>query len=600
MNGDRTIPFRKIGINLLTSFLLVSIASVLRLAFLGELGRATPYLTYYPAVMIAAIIGGLPAGLFTTIPSAHLCYYWIQQGYMSSVEWLAMSMFLFSCIMISVLAEAMRRANTRARIAKEHAETANLAKSMFLANMSHELRTPLNAVLGFSRQLRNDANATDRQKSILDIITRSGEHLLELINNILDLAKIESGKIVLEETNTDLHQLVHDIYDLMRPRSAGKGLKFILDIPNDLPRLIRVDAGKLRQVLINLIGNAIKFTPAGSITLQITYRRQHTDAAATNDEPSTSDTLWLRFEVADTGIGISSEDTRRLFEAFVQLSKEPTKESGTGLGLVISKRNVELMGGKIEVSSQPNQGTSFNFSIPVQTADAPSLQPVRHRRRITGLADGQRPYRLLIAEDQPENRLLLRCILEPLGFELSEAVNGQEAVTVCRTWHPDLIFMDIRMPVMNGIEATRRIRADAAESKTKIVAVTAHALEDERLEILESGCDEFIRKPFHENDIFDALTRHLGVVFRHDDTPATEAPADDPLDITELRHLPENLIRDLQSAAELLDRDRCIDVADRIRAFDGKTARAVTHLIDTFQYRDLLQLVEQAPHKEPS
>jgi signal transduction histidine kinase/DNA-binding response OmpR family regulator len=599
MNEKRKIQVRTIGINLLIAVVLVSSASALRVAFLGDLGRATPYLTYYPAVMIAAVIGGLPAGLLTTIPSAHLCYYWIQQGAMSPVEWVAMTVFLFSCIMISTLAEAMRRANTRARIAKEQAETANRAKSLFLANMSHELRTPLNAVLGFSRQLRNDADATDRQKTILDIITRSGEHLLELINNILDLAKIESGKVVLEETDTDITHLIHDIFDLMQPRSTGKGLNFILEIPGDLPRMVRVDAGKLRQVLINLISNAIKFTAAGSITLRVMEERQETDSPTAGTEPSTHNGRWLRFEVEDTGMGIASEDLKRLFEAFVQVGKEPTTESGTGLGLVISKRNVELMGGKIDVDSKPNQGTSFYFSIPVQMADTLSPQSVTHHRQVTGLAEGQRTYRLLIAEDQPENRLLLRCILEPLGFELCEAVNGQEAVTCWQTWHPHLIFMDIRMPVMNGIEATRQIRNDAAGFNTKIVAVTAHALEDERREILESGCDEFIRKPFHENEIFDALTRQLGVIFRYNDPPA-DAQSLEPLKALDIRYLPADLILELQAAAELLDRARCIDVIDRIRTFDDKAAQTLSLMADTFQYRNLMHLLEQAADKNAS
>jgi signal transduction histidine kinase/CheY-like chemotaxis protein len=599
MTENRKILIRKIGMDLVTAIILVLIASALRIAVFKELGRVTAYLTYYPAVMIAAIIGGLPAGLITTIPSALLSYYWIQQGRMSTVEWLAMSVFLLSSIMISVLAEAMRRANTRARLAQEQAETANRAKSLFLANMSHELRTPLNAVLGFSRQLRNDAGATDRQKAILDIIARSGEHLLELINNILDIAKIESGKVGLEDADTDLHRLLKDIYALMQPRSVEKGLSFNLDISDDLPGLVRVDTGKLRQVLINLIGNAFKFTVAGGVILRVRYERQGADFQPSTTEQADVEKRWLRFEVEDTGIGIGAEDQKRLFEAFVQLDGEPTTERGTGLGLVISKHTVELMGGWIDVNSEPGKGTVFSFAVPMGIVPAEAFMPAKVlHHRVTGLAEGQRRCRLLIAEDQPENRLLLRCMLEPLGFELREAVNGQEAVAIFDTWRPDLIFMDIRMPVMSGIEATRRIKASTTGAATKIVAVTAHALDEERKEILDSGCDEFIRKPFQENDIFDALSRHIGVRFRHDQASAADAGETVALLASDLQCLPNDLIRKLRSAVELLDRAICLEVVNRIREIDEKHAELLHHMVVQFQYRELLTILDQVTIKE--
>ncbi|MGD9971915.1 MAG: ATP-binding protein [Desulfatirhabdiaceae bacterium] len=583
--------------NLATAITIIVMASVLRSAFFADLGRSTAYLTYYPAVMIAAIIGGLPAGLLTTIPSALLCYYWIQQGHMSSVEWMAMSVFLLSSTMISILAEAMRRANARAKKAQEQAETANRAKSMFLANMSHELCTPLNAVLGFSRQLRNAPDATDNHKEILDIITRSGEHLLELINNILDIARIESGKVHLEETDTDLRQLIHDIHALMHSRFVEKGLIFSLEIPDDLPGRVRVDSGKLRQVLINLIGNALKYTRAGRVSLRVrvTPEPDITDLRSEANDPKK---IWIRFEVADTGTGIEKADQERIFEAFEQLASAPTTERGTGLGLVISKRNVELMGGQIGVDSQVGKGSIFFFTIPVFIVQNQAKLPVAVKRdRVAGLADGQKHYRLLIAEDQPENRLLLRRMLEPLGFELREAVNGQEAVMLCDQWHPDLIWMDIRMPVMNGTEATRQIKAGEACADIKIVAVTAHALEEERKEILASGCDDFIRKPFMENDIFDALSKHLGVKFRYVEDSAGAVDDSVGLSAADFYNIPPDLIQELLRAAELLDCSLCLEVVDRIGQHDKNLADRLRNMVDGRQYQELLNFLDSIVSK---
>ncbi|MDX9971589.1 MAG: ATP-binding protein, partial [FCB group bacterium] len=437
----------------------------------------------------------------------------------------------------------LEAANRMLKEAKEAAESANLSKTVFLANMSHELRTPLNAVLGFSQLMKNAPDATAEQRKNLEIITRSGEHLLNLINNILDISKIESGHVLLEETSTALHQLVEELRSLMYVRATEKGLSFTVEQSPDLPRNATVDAGKLRQVLINLIGNAIKYTETGGVILH---------AGVAQWEPPQF--ARLRFEVKDSGRGIRVEDMERIFHPFEQLANQPVSEAGTGLGLTICKQYVELMGGQLGVTSEPGAGSVFHFEIPVAVLPAEETLAEPHRGRAIGLEEGQPRYRLLIAEDQPDNRLLLYKLLEPLGFDLREATNGQEALEIFEQWHPDLIWMDVRMPVMDGSEATRRIKLTEAGARTKIIALTAHALEEERREILASGCDDFVRKPYRDSEIFDALANHLGIRFQYAvESPATAETKTSELNVEQLRKLPRDITDRLSKAVELLD-----------------------------------------------
>ena len=308
-----------------------------------------------------------------------------------------------------ILRNLVKKRTSQLEIAKEQAESANRAKSTFLANMSHELRTPLNAILGFARLTKEAPDVTSEQRKNLDIITLSGGHLLNLINNVLDISKIESGRMTLEVAPIDLYQLIQEMKSLLYVNAEERGLSFIVEQSPELPRRIEVDGGKLRQILINLIGNAIKYTKQGGIILR-----------AMVAEKKSAEQVRLRFEVEDTGPGISEEDRKRIFQPFVQLRGQMSIETGTGLGLAICRQYVDLMGGQIDVISEKGKGSVFFFEIPVKELPLEEMAVAPERGRVIGLEKGQPRYRLLIAEDQLENRILLHKILEPFDFDIGK------------------------------------------------------------------------------------------------------------------------------------------------------------------------------------
>jgi CheY-like chemotaxis protein len=343
-----------------------------------------------------------------------------------------------------------------------------------------------------------------------------------------------------------------------------------------------VDRGKLRQVLLNLIGNAIKYTTSGGVALRAMVVKGETPELA-----------QVRFEVEDTGPGIREEERERIFYPFVQLGEQPPAEAGSGLGLAICRQYVKLMGGKIGVAGEPGKGSVFHFEVPVTVIPSGALPAEFQRGRVIGLAEGQPRHRLLIAEDQLENRLLLHKLLDPLGFDLREAVNGEEAVAIFEEWRPHLIFMDIRMPVMDGLEATRRIKATDAGAQTRIVAITAHALEEERREILAAGCDDFIRKPYHDVEILDALTKHLGVSFVYGEEPSPLAVAA-PLDAAALAGLPEDLLNGLEQALVRIDIAAVDRAIEDIRTCNNPLADALAPLARDSEFGRMLRLIRDA------
>jgi len=578
---------KRVVLRCVFALLAITAAASLRVWPLGTLELHLPWLTFYPAVMAIALYGGFSYGLLATSLSVIVVLFWspTDQPFIDDYgDWLGMTVFSVNSTLISLMSGAMHRAREQATKAKELAEAANRAKSVFLANMSHELRTPLNAILGFTNLTRKGKSVTAEQMRNLNIISNSGENLLNIINNVLDISKIEAGHMVREDADVNLNQLLHEIESLMSLRVVEKGLRFDMVLSPDLPQSIRVDQGKLRQILTNLIANALKYTEKGVVSLR-----------AMVVEKELPRLVRLRFEVEDSGIGIREEDREIIFSSFEQIGDQPAMESGTGLGLAICRQFVEFMDGHIGVTGEPGKGSLFHFEIMASMLSAPSEKAYDESRygRVRGLAEGQQRYRFLIAEDKLENRLLLRNLLEPLGFDLREAVNGQEAVKQFEQWRPHLIWMDIRMPVMNGLEATRCIRKNEASADTKIVALTAHALEEERIEIFEAGCDDFIRKPYRDTEIFAALTKQLGVrfLFADEEAPATATEVGE-LDKEQLKKIPPDLIENLREAVVLLDDQRCLKVSGIISDHSHEMGERLRRMVEDLQYKKILATLD--------
>ncbi len=503
--------------------------------------------------------------------------------------------------------EAALAAQQRAEAAQRASEAANQAKSAFLANMSHELRTPLNAILGYAQILQRSKDLDGDHLHRVGIIHRSGEHLLTLINDILDLSKIEVGKMEILPTAVHVPTFLEGIAGIVRARAEEKALDFTV-ATDALPDGIRADEVRLRQVLLNLLSNAVKFTEQGGVILKVTQVEEGTHPPAPSlakrggaERPSplrrgAGGEVLLKFKISDTGVGIPADEFDRIFRPFEQAGGIKGRAEGTGLGLSITQRLVTMMGGELHVSSTPGQGSSFwcELAFPVVAAEVTERQ---RDREISGYAGPRRT--VLVADDKPENRMMLRDLLELVGCEVILAENGREAVTTALAIRPDLILMDLVMPVMTGIEAVQAIRQESALHDVPIIAVSASVLEADRHKSRVAGCDTFLPKPIAAATLYALLETHLHLTWTYVEPEEETIPEHTPQEAL-LPPPPEELavLHDMALAGVMSDiEDRTAQIAaldERYRPF----AETVRRLAQRFAEKEILALVEQCMQKE--
>jgi PAS domain S-box-containing protein len=504
-----------------------------------------------------------------------------KDGSLVDVELLALPIFVSDQILGFI---AIYYDLSELKKAQNEAEAANQAKSMFLANMSHELRTPLNAILGFTQLMERDRHLTPENQESLKVINHSGEHLLGMINEVLEMSKIEAGQVTLHEKVFDLYDLLYGLEGMFHLRAAEKGLSLQFHWPDDLPRKVHADEGKLRQILSNLLGNAVKFTRTGEVSLRVRFPNHNAKPAR------------LTFEIRDTGPGIAAEDLDLVFEPFVQSSIGQRFREGAGLGLSISRQYVNLMGGEIEVQSEINHGSLFKFDILVELVDVIDQDRDSPHQRVVGLAPGQADVRIVIADDHAPSRSFLVKLLQTTGFLVQEAVDGRQAIQIWEQWEPHLIWMDMRMPGMDGLEVVRYIRGNPGGRDTCIIALTATAFEEDRERIMEAGCDDYLRKPYREEEIFNLLVKHLDVRLTFDGSgkPSAATTRQEAVRPSDLAELPDELIAELKQATTRADMNRMLEVIEKISLIKAELAGLLRDLTLNFEYKQIMALIARS------
>lgn len=479
------------------------------------------------------------------------------------------------------------------------AQAANTAKSQFLAKMSHELRTPLNAILGFTQVLAlHSLNA--EQQEYLGIIGRSGEHLLSLINDVLEMSKIEAGLVTFNENSFDLYHLLDGLEEMLQLKAESKNLQLLFYREPDLPQYVKTDESKLRQILINLLANAIKFTQKGTVILRVKV----TECSRQVDVEKSIMKCKILFEVEDTGAGIAPEEVKHLFEPFFQSETGKKSMEGTGLGLPISRQFVQLMGGDISINSQLGKGTKVRFDVNVNIGITSDRQSEAHIGKVIALAPEQPIYRLLVVEDNKENCQLLHKVLTSVGFEVHIATNGKEAIDLFISWQPHLIWMDVRMPVMDGLEATKKIKERCEKSQgytPKIIALTASAFAEDRDRILKVGFDDFVSKPFRISEIFAKMSHHLGVLYLYEEPTPTQKTQKSQSSLklvqklteTDLSIMSAEWLAQLNHAASCADDELILKLIAQIPPEKAELADKLTDLVNNFEFEEITHLTRQ-------
>lgn len=492
--------------------------------------------------------------------------------------------------------DALTAKNFELERAIRAAEAANQAKSEFLANMSHELRTPLNAILGFSQLLQDDLDLDPKHREILVIINRSGSHLLTLINNVLEMSKIEAGHVTINASNFDLLELLGDLKSMLQFKAGQQQLGFEITYAPQVPRYVYSDEVKLRQILINLLGNAIKFTTQGQVQLWVEVLVPLDSAIAPVAIVESSSDYWIRFAVRDTGPGLSPEEINHLFDAFVQTNVGRSTQQGTGLGLAISRKFAQLLGGDLWVESEVGQGSTFYLDVPMQLGGGIQGSIVQSGG-VGGSGERWSQYRILVADDHADSRKLLVMLLDKLGFAVESVENGMEAIALSEAWNPHLIWMDMRMPGLDGLEATRRIKAGV--TPPVIIAVTANAFTEDQTQALDAGCDDFVSKPYSISTIWQRMLHHLDLDAYEGADFSTALPEErelsgSPYSLShQLEQMPTPWKEQLEQAAMTLDSVTLTRLLAAIPADQTILTATLQQLVHSLQYDQISQLLDR-------